>query len=111
MPDLEAIAEELTDRYGPPPPVVDTLLRVMELRRWLKDLRIVRARRRGAEVSLEFDPSTPVSAERLAAAVREQRGRLRLASGTVLLVAPAAVDQDGLVAELREHLRMLAGAC
>ena len=31
VPDLEEIAAELEDRYGPIPPLVDTLLRVMEL--------------------------------------------------------------------------------
>src|SRR5262245_49426950 len=52
VPDVDAIAEELAERYGPLPSLVDTLLRVMELRRWLKDLRVVRARRRGPAVVL-----------------------------------------------------------
>src|SRR5205809_201156 len=51
VPDLEEIAAELADRYGPIPPQVGTLLRLMELRRWLKDLRIIRARRRGVRVA------------------------------------------------------------
>ena len=54
VPDLEEIAAELEERYGPIPPLVDTLLRVMELRRWLKDLRVVAARRRGDTIVLEF---------------------------------------------------------
>src|SRR5262249_37080167 len=45
--DADEIAAELADRYGPIPPLVDTLLRVMEFRRRLKALRILRARRRG----------------------------------------------------------------
>src|SRR6266581_4985762 len=60
MPDLTTIGEELVDRYGPVPPLVDTLMRLMELRRWLKDLRIVAARRRGERIVLEFSPTTPV---------------------------------------------------
>src|SRR6185295_12209596 len=79
MPDLESIAEELVDRYGPLPPLVDTLLKVMELRRWLKDLRIARARRRGEGVVLEFDPATPVTPERLVDLVRASKGRVKLA--------------------------------
>src|SRR6185369_9107587 len=47
LPDLDAITAELVDRYGPVPPLVDTLMRLMELRRWFRDLRVVRARRRG----------------------------------------------------------------
>ena len=45
--ELDAVAEELVDRFGPVPPLVVTLLRAMELRRTLKALRVRSARRRG----------------------------------------------------------------
>jgi transcription-repair coupling factor (superfamily II helicase) len=110
MPDVEAMAAELVDRYGPIPPLVDTLLRVMELRRWLKDLRIARARRRGDAVVLEFDASTPVRVEALVELVRGAKGRLRMAGESALEIRPAATDHDGLIAELRAHLQKLAAA-
>src|SRR5262249_48071219 len=96
IPDLETLAEELADRYGPLPPLVDTLMRIMELRRWLKDLRVLRARRRGEAVVLEFDSATPVRTETLLAVVQRSRGRLRLTSGSALEVRPTATDHDGL---------------
>jgi transcription-repair coupling factor (superfamily II helicase) len=108
VPDIEALAAELTDRYGPLPPLVDTLMRLMELRRWLKDLRVVRARRRAEAIVLEFGERTPVAAERLVALVRASKGRLRLAGGSALAVTPAAADHDGLIAELRELLQRLS---
>jgi transcription-repair coupling factor (superfamily II helicase) len=110
MPDLEAIAEELVDRYGPLPPLVDTLLKVMELRRWLKDLRIMRARRRGEGVVLEFDAATPVPPERLVELVRTSKGRVKLAGPSAVEVRLAATDHDGTIAELRTHLRTLSAA-
>jgi transcription-repair coupling factor (superfamily II helicase) len=110
VPDLEGITAELVDRYGPIPPLVDTLMRLMELRRWLKDLRVVRARRRGVDLVLEFDASTPVRMERLLELVRGSRGRLRLAGESVLLVRPDTTDHDGMIAELRSHLQRLAAA-
>jgi transcription-repair coupling factor (superfamily II helicase) len=110
MPDLQAISEELVDRYGPLPPLVDTLLNVMELRRWLKDLRIARARRRGEGVVLEFDPATPVTPERLVDLVRSSKGRVKLAGESVVEVRLAATDHDGTIAELRAHLRTLSAA-
>ena len=110
MPDVEAIADELADRYGPVPPIVDTLLRVMELRRWLKDLRIVRARLKGTAVVFEFDERTPVTVERLLETVRGSRGRLRLLDGSALAVTPQQGDHDGLIAELRALLQRLAAA-
>ena len=108
VPDLEAIAEELADRYGPVPPLVDTLMRLMELRRWFKDLRVLRARRRGDAIVLEFDPATPVATDTLLAVVARERGHLRLTSGSALEVRPQATDHDGLIAELRTLLQRLS---
>ena len=110
VPDLDEIAAELVDRYGPVPALVDTLMRLMELRRWLKDLRIVAARRRGERIVLEFSPTTPVRPETLVEAVRRSHGRLRLVDGATLAVAPEATDHDGTIAELRALLQRLASA-
>ena len=50
--ELDAIAEELVDRFGPVPPLVVTLLRVMDLRRLLKELRVRSVKRRGGSVQV-----------------------------------------------------------
>ena len=110
VPDLDEIAAELVDRYGPVPALVDTLMRLMELRRWLKDLRIVTARRRGERIVLEFSPTTPVRPETLVDAVHRSHGRLRLVDGATLAVVPEATDHDGTIAELRALLQRLASA-
>ncbi|HKA29790.1 MAG TPA: transcription-repair coupling factor [Candidatus Binatia bacterium] len=110
VPDLEEVTAELEDRYGPVPPLVDTLLRMMELRRWLKDLRVVAARRRGETIVLEFHDATPVTVERLLGKVRTSAGRLRLTSGSALALRPVATDHDALIAELRTLLQSLATA-
>ena len=107
VPDVEAIAAELEDRYGPIPPLVDTLLRVMELRRWLKDLRVVAARRRGDSIVIEFHDTTPVSVETLLEKVRGSKDTLRLTSGSALAFRPSATDHDGVIAELRALLQSL----
>jgi transcription-repair coupling factor (superfamily II helicase) len=110
VPDLDAIGEEMADRYGPIPATVDTLMRLMELRRWLKDARVVRARTRGPLVLLEFHPTTPVRPETLTTLVQRERNRFRLVSGAALEVRPAATDHDGVVAELVALLRRLSAA-
>jgi len=110
VPDLEALGEELVDRFGPIPPLVDTLMRVMELRRWMKDVRVVRARRRGEAVLLEFDDRTAVPPERLLTVVQEGRGRLRMTSGSALEVRTSATDHDGVIAEVRALLQRLSAA-
>jgi transcription-repair coupling factor (superfamily II helicase) len=110
VPDIEAITAEMVDRFGPVPPLVDTLLRVMELRRWLKDARVLRARRRGDAIVLEFDASTPVAAQALVDFVRSVKGRARMSGPSSLEIRPQATDHDGLIAELRAHLQKLATA-
>ncbi len=110
MPDLTAIGEELVDRFGPVPPLVDTLLRVMELRRWMKDVRVVRARRRGEAVVLEFDERTPVTPARVLAVAKESRGAIRMTSGSALEVRTTAADHDGVIVELRALLQRLSAA-
>src|SRR5262249_37673936 len=110
VPDLDAIGAELEERYGPIPPLVDTLLRIMELRRWLKDLRVTVARRRGDEIVLEFHETTPTAVEKLLETVRGSEGRLRLVSGSALAIRPTAPDHDGLIAEVRTILQNLGTA-
>jgi transcription-repair coupling factor (superfamily II helicase) len=110
LPDLEAIREELEDRFGALPALVDTLLHVMGLRRWLKDLHAVRARRRGDGILVEFAPTTPVSVPTLLEIIRGAKGRLRLVSESQLVVRPTATDHDGVIAELVAVLQKLATA-
>jgi transcription-repair coupling factor (superfamily II helicase) len=110
VPDLDAIRDELLDRYGPIPPLVDTLLALMSLRRRLKDLHVTQARRRGDGVLVEFAPSTPVQVTTLLEFIRGSKGRLRLVSESALLVRPEATDHDGVIAELASVLQKLASA-
>jgi transcription-repair coupling factor (superfamily II helicase) len=105
--ELDGIAEELVDRFGPVPPLVVTLLRVMELRRTLKDLRVRTAKRRGPLVRVEFDAGTPLTVERLLERIKGSGGRLRLTAGSTLEIRPVATDPDGLLDEVGAVLRSL----
>ena len=99
--DLAAIVDELHDRFGPPPPLVDSLVRVMELRRALKDLLVTAVRMRGEAVVFEFHPDTPVQADTLPALVKKEKGRVRLFPDSRLSYLPEERDADGLIDELK----------
>ncbi|HWP65621.1 MAG TPA: transcription-repair coupling factor [Candidatus Limnocylindria bacterium] len=105
--ELDAVAEELVDRFGPVPPLVVTLLRVMDLRRLLKELRVRTAKRRGGTIQVEFDPGTPLGVDRLLEGIRGSGGRLRLVNGTTLEIRPLATDPDELLEEVGTVLRKL----
>jgi transcription-repair coupling factor (superfamily II helicase) len=107
--DLAAIADEMHDRFGPVPPLVDSLLKVMQLRRALKDLLITAARKRGDHIMLEFHSETPVKTDMILALVRKEKGRLRLFPDSRLGYLPREQDTDGLVRELEDLCGRLIG--
>jgi transcription-repair coupling factor (superfamily II helicase) len=103
--DIADLAAEMQDRYGPLPPAADTLLRIMDLRRYLKDALVTRVRRRGDQLLFEFHPETPVAADRVLELVRTSRDRCRMVGQYQLSFSPRARDVDGMLEESRELLR------
>jgi len=86
--DRVLLAEELRDRYGPIPSIVDSLLDVMELRRRMKMLGILETRLRGSRLALRFHESTPLSPESLIEWVDAGRDRALQPDGTLTLSVP-----------------------
>ncbi|MGD9762572.1 MAG: transcription-repair coupling factor [Candidatus Binatia bacterium] len=103
--ELEEIAVELRERYGPIPPLVDSFLRVMELRRVLKACLIIRAVLRQGMVVLTFHTEAPVEVDQLIAMVKRGRGRYRLSADFQLSFTPEQQDWDGLVQEIQAVLQ------
>ncbi len=103
--DRVLLAEELRDRYGPIPSIVDTLLDVMELRRRMKMLGILEARVRGTRLALRFHETAPVEAERLVEFAAEGgAGRTLQPDGTLIV----GVDPgEGLLRDVSELLSTL----
>jgi transcription-repair coupling factor (superfamily II helicase) len=109
--DLDEIANELRDRYGPLPPTVDSFLRIMDLRRSLKDYMVVRAALRDGAVTLQFHPDAPVSVDKLVALVHRGKGRFKLSADFQLSFRPEVRDWDGLLEETKAVLQELRQAC
>jgi len=105
--ELEDITAELRERYGPIPPLVDSFLRVMDLRRSLKACMVVRANRVGNAVNLQFHPEAPVDVDQLIAAAHEDPERFKLSADFQLRIRPTAQDWDGVVDEIQSVLQGL----
>ena len=103
--ELEEIAAELAERYGRIPPLVDSFLRVMDLRRVLKICMITRAILRQGAVTLTFHSEAPIEVEQLVALVQRGKGRYRLSADFQLSFTPHHTDWDGLVQEIQDVLR------
>ena len=105
--DRVLLAEELRDRYGPIPSIVDTLLDVMELRRRMKMLGILEARVRGARIGVRFHESSQIPAESLVDFVTlGGSGRTLQADGTLTV---SVTQGDELLGEVSELLSTLEG--
>jgi transcription-repair coupling factor (superfamily II helicase) len=109
--DLEAVAQELRDRYGPIPPTVDSFMRLMDLRRSLKSNMVVRAALRDGAVTLQFHPEAPVDVDHLVLLVQKGKGRFKLSEDFQLSFTPASRDWDGMIEETKSVLQGLRETC
>ena len=103
--EIDALAEEIRDRFGPIPALVEALLEVMELRRRMKVIGVAEARVRGARMALRLHPTSKVSPERLIELVRGGGGRYSLTPDGVFSVAIG--EGAGRLSELGGALDLL----
>jgi transcription-repair coupling factor (superfamily II helicase) len=76
--EVAPMRAELGDRFGPPPPAVETLLDVVALRVLARPLGIERIEARGGRAVLGFAASTPVTPERILQVIARSRGKMTL---------------------------------
>jgi transcription-repair coupling factor (superfamily II helicase) len=103
--DVGVLAEEIRDRFGPLPALVEALLEVMELRRRMKAIGVAEARVRGPRMALRLHPTSKVAPERLVELVAAGGGRYALTPDGVFSVALG--EGAGRLAELRTALDVL----
>ncbi|HZO82661.1 MAG TPA: transcription-repair coupling factor [Candidatus Binataceae bacterium] len=112
--DLDTLREEMRDRFGPPPTLVDNLLAAMDLRRRLKQMLILSAILKGDQLEVKFHPDAPLEAAKLVALADANRRRMRLTPSFQVIVRldteGAAAGNYGLLFEqLDGVLQVLAG--
>ena len=104
--DKVLIAEEMCDRYGPVPDIVETLIEVMDVRRRLQGLGISEAKVRGGRLSLHVHASSPLAGEALVGLVQGQGRRWSLTPDGTLGV-PLGPDQERVLVEVRDVITAL----
>ena len=103
--EIEDARRELRDRFGPLPQAAERLLDVVLLRLGAKAIGLERLEVRGAHAVLAFAPATPVTPERLVAALRRHGKRLRLVREFVLEATPAKAPWRETVQALSTFLK------
>ncbi|MBW2343703.1 MAG: transcription-repair coupling factor [Deltaproteobacteria bacterium] len=84
--DLNALEEEIHDRFGPPPQEVKNLLGVMSIRILLKKVGITRLDAGRHSLSLTFSQDNPVDPEALVRLVSSKPGMFQFLAGNKLKV-------------------------
>jgi transcription-repair coupling factor (superfamily II helicase) len=73
----QALLQDLTDRFGPPPPAIANLLDYSAMKSLAETLGVASIERRGPQVAVKFHEETTVPPERLVKVLRSMKG-LRL---------------------------------
>ncbi|MCX6559329.1 MAG: transcription-repair coupling factor [Candidatus Aminicenantes bacterium] len=105
--ELDAAAEEMKDRFGPPPPSVRNLLDYGRIKWLAKALQIRSVDRVESRLVLRFLPESGIKIDRVTAVLRERRGRL---SPEGILDVPLPAKSDAaLLSETIGVLKALYG--
>src|SRR5712691_7987612 len=104
---LEALRQELQDRFGPPPPAVERLLLVIEVKLLARQLFLERIEQRGLEVLLTFHPQTPVEPPRLLQWLQTTAPRFRFHSERVVRMPLPRTTAEARLSLLKKRLQQL----
>ena len=100
----EEIVEELRDRYGTIPPVLENLVEVMNLRLLMKKTGVKRVSTERERVVLVFDLHSPVDPQRLVEVVARGGERMEFTPDQRLKFRPAEKGWGGMLAQTRKIL-------
>jgi transcription-repair coupling factor (superfamily II helicase) len=104
---LAALRQELQDRFGSPPPAVERLLLVIEVKLLARQLFLERIEQRGLEVLLTFHPQTPVEPHRLLQWLQTTAPRFRFLSERVVRMPLPRSTAEARLLLLKKRLQQL----
>ncbi len=105
--EIEALAGEITDRFGRPPDAVRNLLRIVGLRRRAEKLRIKKIEAGAERIAFEFDESTPIHPARVVQLIAAEPERYSLSPDGKLYERTGG-GRGGVFTALEEGLQRLA---
>jgi transcription-repair coupling factor (superfamily II helicase) len=106
--DLDEVREEMRDRFGPVPTLVENLIAAMNIRRRMKELMVLSALLKGDQMELKFHPDAPVDPQALAALANANRDTMRLTPSYQVIVLLKTGNYEQLFAQIDGVLQALA---
>lgn len=104
---LEALQQEIHDRFGAPPLAVSRLFVVIELKLLARQVLLERLEQRGGEVLLTFHPQTPIEPARLLQWLQTTTPKFRFQSERVVRMPLPRTTADARLALLKKRLQQL----
>jgi transcription-repair coupling factor (superfamily II helicase) len=109
--DLGEIRDEMRDRFGPVPTLIENLIAAMNLRRQMREMMIVSALLKKDQLELKFHPDAPVDTPKLEALANANRRMMRLTpSFQVIVTLNLSDDYEKFFTQIDGVLQALA-AC
>ena len=107
--ELREIRDEMRDRFGPVPTLIENLIAAMNLRRQMKQLMIMSAILKGQQLEIRFHPDAPVETVKLVQLADQNRRTMRLTPSYQVLVQIQPAEYEQTFAQLDGVLQALAG--
>ena len=107
--DLDDLKDEMRDRFGPIPTLVENLVAAMNIRRQMKQLMIVSAIAKGTQLDVRFHADAPVITERLVKLADQNRRTMRLTPSFQVIARLEPGDYEQTFAQMNGILQALAG--
>ncbi|MEK7851555.1 MAG: TRCF domain-containing protein, partial [Deltaproteobacteria bacterium] len=105
--EVSGIADELRDRYGPIPQLVENLLVIMEIKRVIRKPLVTSIDAAKGRVSITFDPRTSVKSEKVVELIKEKKDRVKFTPNNQLILFLKDDSLEGIYKEVKEVLERL----
>ncbi|HTT74680.1 MAG TPA: transcription-repair coupling factor [Candidatus Binataceae bacterium] len=108
--DLDEVRDEMRDRFGPVPTLIENLLKAMNVRRQMKELLITTALLKGDQLEVKFHPEAPLDSEKLVGLAAANRNTMRLTPSYQVMVRLQTGEYEQIFEQIEGILQALA-AC
>ncbi|HVD77555.1 MAG TPA: DEAD/DEAH box helicase, partial [Vicinamibacteria bacterium] len=107
--EIQALRDEVRDRYGALPPQVEALLAYAGLRLRAEAVGVIQADLAGSALHLRFAPAIPIAPEALVSAVRGLAGATLSPQGVLRVPMPATASAVGALGSVLRELERARG--
>jgi transcription-repair coupling factor (superfamily II helicase) len=108
--DLDELRDEMRDRFGPVPTLIENLIAAMNLRRLMRDQMILSAMLKHDQLEIKFHADAPLETEKLTALAHANRNTMRLTPSFQVIVRITPGEYDQTFVQIDGVLQALA-AC